>query len=215
MPPVSVVIADAQYLVRRGLNSLIEGEEGFEVVGEAIDIEDLENAFREQLPDMLILDHAGESLGLEAIDLCKRLSPGTRILVISSDEDKKLINDVLEHGVQSFLTKNCGEEEISDAIRATARGEKFFCTRVIDYLLERSFSREEDADCSPTPLTTREVEIVQLTAKGLIAKEIASQLNLSTHTVYTHRKNIMKKLQLNTSSELVLYAVNHGIVDRG
>ena len=81
----------------------------------------------------------------------------------------------------------------------------------MDYVFERSFSPAVE-DCAPTPLTVREIEIVQLAAKGLIAKEIASQLDLSTHTVYTHRKNIMRKLKINTASELILYAVNNGLV---
>ena len=84
-----------------------------------------------------------------------------------------------------------------------------YCTNVLNHLLEKSFPKD---DCSPVPLTPREIEIVRLVASGLIAKEIASELNLSTHTVYTHRKNIMKKLKFGTTSELVLYAVNEGII---
>jgi DNA-binding NarL/FixJ family response regulator len=138
--------------------------------------------------------------------------PNINILIISGDEDKKAIYDVLESGVNSFLTKTCDEHEIKDAIAATAKGDKFYCTRIIDYLLEKSFAKDEVEDCSPTPLSPREVEIVRLIAQGLIAKEIADELSLSTHTIYTHRKNIMKKLNMNSSSELILYALNNGLV---
>jgi DNA-binding NarL/FixJ family response regulator len=99
---------------------------------------------------------------------------------------------------------------VVDAIRATAKGEKFFCTRIVDYLLEKSFAKADN--CEQSPLTPREIEIVQLVAKALTAKEIAGTLNLSTHTVYTHRKNIMKKLNLSTSTEMVLYAVQNGYI---
>ena len=88
----------------------------------------------------------------------------------------------------------------------------FFCSKVLDIIMERSFGKPGE-ECAPTPLTPREIEIVRLTARGLIAKEIADVLSLSPHTIYTHRKNIMKKLKLNSSSELVLYAVNNGMID--
>ena len=112
--------------------------------------------------------------------------------------------------MNSFLSKQCDEKEILDAVLATAKGEKFYCTNVLNYLLEKSFPKE--TECKPLPLSAREVEIVQLISTGLIAKEIAGKLNLSTHTIYTHRKNIMKKLGIGSTSELVLYAVNEGIV---
>lgn len=214
MERISIFLADAQYLTRLGLKSLIDGQPDFLLAGEAEDAEELEDCLAREQPDILIMDYNyPDAFGLESVLHAKRIAPNVKILVISADNDKSSIYKVLENGVQSFLTKGCGEEEIIDAIKATARGEKFFCTKVIDYLLEKSFAQEEEASCAPCPLTPREIEIVQLIAKGLIAKEIAGMLNLSTHTVYTHRKNIMKKLNLNTSSQLVLYAVNNGIVE--
>ena len=111
--------------------------------------------------------------------------------------------------VNSFLSKKCDEKEIIDAVHATSKNEKYYCTNVLNCLLEKSFPKD---DCSPRPLSPREIEVVQLVAKGLIAKEIASELYLSTHTIYTHRKNIMKKLKIGTTSELVLYAVREGII---
>ena len=119
---------------------------------------------------------------------------------------------VVEDGVNSFLTKSCNEEEIINAVKATAKGEKFFCHKIINFILEKSFQKEDD-NCEPTPLTPREIEIVRLVAQGKIAKEIASQLNLSTHTVYTHRKKIMKKLEFKHASDLVMYAISKGIVE--
>ncbi len=213
MQQISIVLADAQYLTRLGLRRLLEGIATFEVLGEAGDEEELLEELKLHEPQVVILDYNHpEHFSHKTLDQIKHISPKSRILVISEDNNKNSIYDVLEHGVSSFLTKTCGEEEIIDAINATARGQKFFCTKVLDYLLEKSFAKGED--CAPTPLTPREIEIVKLISKGLIAKEIADELNLSPHTVYTHRKKIMKKLNLNTSSELVLYAVNTGIVER-
>lgn len=192
---------------------LLMRQAGFRIVGEAEREADLLDLIRQKAaPLVVILDYDQPGyFDPGTIQKIRRNSPGTGILVISDDGNKNSIYRVLETGISSFLTKTCGEEEILDAIRATAKGEKFFCTRVLDCLLEKTFSKGKE-NCAPTPLTPREIEIVRLVAKGLIAKEIADVLNLSTHTVYTHRKNIMKKLQLNSSTELVLYAVNTGIV---
>lgn len=214
MKPVKIVLADGEVLVRLGLRHLLSDDPSFEIVAEAADEEELFEELDTHRPGVIILDYnQPDQFSLSTVTRVKKRAPHSHILVISSDNDKKNIYQVLEQGVHSFLTKTCGEEEIIDAVKATAKGDKFFCTRIIDYLLEKSFSKEEES-CAPSPLSSREIEILQLIAKGLIAKEIAGLLNLSTHTVYTHRKNIMKKLNLSTSSELVLYAVNNGIVEK-
>ena len=214
MRPISVILADSQYLVRLGLKHLLRGKEQFNVVAEATKEQQLLDQIQALSPQVVILDYnQPENFSQVTVENIKRSAPQTNILIISADNNKKSIYDILELGVNSYLTKACGEDEILDAIKATARGEKFFCTKVLDYLLEKSFSKGSDDDfCNATPLTPREVEIVQLIAEGLIAKEIAGRLNLSTHTVYTHRKNIMKKLKFSTASELMLYAVNMGLV---
>ncbi len=213
MQNISIILADAQYLTRLGLRQVLEANAHFDILAEAGDEEELIQYLKQYPAQIVILDYNSPGyFSQQTIDQIKDTAPNARILVISEDHDKSSIYEVLEHGVSSFLTKTCGEEEIIDAINATARGQKFFCTKVLDYLLEKTFAKGES--CAPTPLTPREIEIVKLVAKGLIAKEIADVLNLSPHTVYTHRKKIMKKLNLNTSSELVLYAVTNGIVER-
>lgn len=214
METITVVLADEQHLVRTGLKQVLKQAGNIRITGEATDEEEL-LALLEQTPSprVVVMDYnQPDSFDHDTVKHIKRVSPKTNILIISGDNEKRSIYRVLENGVHSFLTKTCGEEEIIDAVQATAKGEKFFCTKIVDYLLEKSFSKEED-NCEPTPLTAREIEIVRLVAKGLIAKEIAGELNLSVHTVYTHRKKIMKKLAINSSSELVLYAVNQGILD--
>lgn len=208
----NVVIADAQYLIRFALRQLLEDRTHCQIVDEASDEEELLQAVDAHQPHLIILDyHQQDHFRLETIQRVQERKPRTKFVIISADEQKSNIFQVLELGVNSFLTKNCDETEIIDAVGATLKGEKFYCSTVIDYLLEKSFAKE-DPDCSPTPLTPREIQIVQLIAKGFVAKEISKYLNLSTHTVYTHRKNIMRKLDLSSSSELVLYAVQKGLV---
>jgi DNA-binding NarL/FixJ family response regulator len=211
MQPISIILADSHYLIREGLKRILSSKEKFQIVGEVTDEAQLVEQVKELNPQLVILDYKQhDHFSCKTVEKVREIAPQTNLLIISADKDKNTIYSVLENGVNSFLTKECDEEEILDAIIATAKGEKFFCKNVLNYILEKSFP--QGSDCSPTPLTPREVEIVRLVASGLIAKEIAAELNLSTHTVYTHRKNIMKKLNLNSASELVLYAVNNGIV---
>lgn len=213
MKQYSVLLADEQPLVRLALQQLLSEQEVYRILGAVSNEEEMLAALRVNAPDLVIIDYSqAESFSPSSISKIKLVSPPSRVLVISSDSRKDNIAQVLELGVTSFLTKTCSLDEILDAAQAALRGDKFFCTRVIDFLLEKSFAKETEVNCAPTPLSSREIEIVQLSAKGLIAKEIADVLNLSTHTVYTHRKNIMKKLQINSSSELVLYAVSKGLV---
>jgi len=212
MSSISIILADAQYLIRVGLRHLMDRIDDFEIVGEAKNAVDLKILLQSQHPDVVIMDHLQiNNFGTEAIQQVKALSPNTKVLIISSDNDKATIYNVIEYGVNSFLTKQCDEEEIINAVRATAKGEKFFCSKVLNFILEKSFAKEDN--CAPSLLSPRECEVVKLVALGKIAKEIAAELNLSTHTVYTHRKNIMKKLQLNSTSELVLYAINKGLIE--
>lgn len=211
MKKTAVMIADAHYLTRVGLRQILAEIPNCEVVGEAASESQLLGKLTHAQPEIVVLDYNQPGkFSTETVGKIRQASPNSRLLIISSDDDKKTIYQVLESGVNSYLSKNCGEKEIMDAVQATANNEKFYCTNVLNHLLEKSFPKENE--CAPTPLSHREIEIVRLVASGLIAKEIAGRLHLSTHTVYTHRKNIMKKLKLGTTSELVLFAVNEGLV---
>ena len=212
MKPISIILADDQYLIRLGLRHLLNSIESFRIVGEASHPTDLYNEIKQKQPDIVILDHTQViEVNSDRVRQYKQVSPKTNLLIISADNDKNSIYQVLESGVNSFLTKECEKEEIINAINATAKGEKFFCNKVLDYLLEKSFAPEL-AKKAKLELTERQQEIVRLVASGKIAKEIAKELHLSTHTVYTHRKNIMKKLNINSTSELVIYAIKNGIM---
>ncbi|MGK0387989.1 MAG: DNA-binding NarL/FixJ family response regulator [Maribacter sp.] len=211
--PISVAVADSQYLIRVGLMHLLNSRKEVNVVGEAANKNSLYRLLQSKQPDVLIFDYnKPDTFDKEDLEKVRNLSPKTGILIISADDNRQSIYDVLEKGVNSFLTKECDEDEIFKAIQATSRGEKFFCSKVLDFLLQKSFGTEPKG-CHAIPLTMREVEIVKLVAGGKTAKEISEEINISTHTIYTHRKNIMKKLKMNSTSELVLYAVRHGLVD--
>ncbi len=207
-----VLLADAQFLIRFALKELLKETNTFQVIGEAGNEAELNSFIAKTPPDIIVIDYNQPGFfSIESIKNVKEQHPTIELLVISSDDNKENIYDVINSGVLRFLTKKCDAHEINEAFRAIIRGEKFFCASIFNFIFEMSFS-QNNYSSNPLPLSARELEIVQLIAQGLVAKEIGKKLNLSTHTVYTHRKNIMEKLKLRRSSELVLFAVNKGLL---
>jgi DNA-binding NarL/FixJ family response regulator len=210
--PINVVIADSQFLVRVGLRHLFQQNERINVVDDAVTSDELMESVGRHHPDVVIFDHDNPaSFKVSDIREVRTISPSTNFLIISADIARDSVFEVLQSGGLSFLTKECDEEEILGAVIATAKGEKFLCNKVIDVILEKHLP-DKEATCAPSNLTVRELEIVELTARGHTAKKVAEELFLSTHTVYTHRKNIMKKLGVSSASELIVYAINNGLV---
>lgn len=212
MSRITIVIADAQPLSRDGLRLLLQPKEEAEIVAEAASREQLLQILQQHQPDIVVIDYnLPEYFSYEDIEAIHRLSPASRIAVLSSDQDKRSIYKVLEVGVNVFLTKECSKEQVLRAIDAAARGERFFCNKVLEVLLEKTVPKPEP-DPEPPALSERETEIARLIGKGKSTKEVARELFISIHTVRTHRKNILKKLGINSISELVLYAVQAGLV---
>lgn len=211
---IKILIADAQYLVRIGLIELLKHNKDFKIIGEASNTTELLTLSKENRPDVVIFDYNSEkNFSQQDIESVRKLSPKTNFLVISADDSKQHIYRAIELGAVSFLTKECDKEEIFGAIYATAKNEKFLCHKVIDIIIEKHMHTDED-NCKAFNLSLRETEIIKLTAKGWTAKTIAKHLFLSTHTVYTHKKNIMKKLKINSSSEMIVYAIQNNLVTK-
>lgn len=212
MNEVRVIIADNQYLTRLGLKCLFDGQDHIKIIGEAENEASLLTMVKVSSPDLVILDYFQQgSFSQDTIHRISEQSPTSKVLIITADNNRHRIYNIIENGIAGFLTKTCERKEILDAVESIVGDQRSFCNKILELILERSFAKPGD-ECAPTPLSAREIEVVKLISQGLIAKEIADALNLSTHTIYTHRKNIMKKLKLGSSSELVLYAVNSGIL---
>ena len=208
----TILIADNQYLIREGIGALVAKMDGFELMGTVSCEKDLFEFLKTNTPDIIIIDyHQRDYFDQYTLKRLKKEFPKSAILIVSNDTNRYRILGTIEQGINNFVTKNCGEEEIVNAIKATSSNHKFFCGTVLDYVIKNS--KDELKDCSPAVLSERELEIVEMVAQGLISKEIAKELHLSPHTVNTHRKNILKKLDLNSSSELILYAIENGIIE--
>lgn len=214
MSSIKVLLADKQALTKVGLRSFIEEQQDLTLLEDVSSMKDLRTILSNEQPQVLLVDYnLKDFVSISDLKEVSKLSPGTRILVISSDNDQANIFNVIEVGISGYVTKECSQKEIVGAIYATAKGEKFFCNKVLELILEKHLKKENEDECLPTELSVREIEIVQLTASGLNAREVASKLHLSHHTVYTHRKNVMKKLGFGSVSELILYAVKTGIIN--
>lgn len=205
MAIIRIFLADVSYLVRVGLKSIAAGLPHFRIAGEAANREEALALLPSAMPDIIVFDyHAPGSFSVEDIRDFLKASPRARVLIISSYLRKDHVLAALELGAQGFIMKECDHEEILGAIHALSRNEKFFCGRVVDIVLER----EAGQDCEAARLSERESEIVSLMGRGMKAQEIAEALSISIHTVYTHRKNIMRKLNVGSAAEVILYAVS-------
>lgn len=216
MDSIKIFIADAAFLVREGLKAVIKDKSYMKVVGEAMHSDELKAKLKDTPPDLVIIDYqASESFEVEDIQFIMTKQPGANVLVISTDYEKDRVLKAINYGAKGFLLKECDQTEIIGAIHAVSKNDKFFCGKVLDIILERNtptFSKSIEDNCDPTLLTQREVEIVKLMAEGFPAQEIADKLYLSIHTIYTHRKNIMRKLGVTTAAEVILYAINTSLI---
>lgn len=214
MSSIKVALADKQALTRVGLRSFINEKKDLNLLDDVDSMEDLRDVLKTEQPQVLLVDYnLRDFVSINDLREVNELSPNTKILIISSDNDRSNIFDVIEVGICGYVTKECSQQEIVGAIYATAKGEKFFCNKVLDLILENHLKKDSEDECLPTELSVREIEVVELTASGMNARQIADKLHLSHHTIYTHRKNVMKKLALSSVSELTLYAVKTGIIN--
>ncbi|MDX2286914.1 MAG: response regulator transcription factor [Bacteroidia bacterium] len=214
MDPMRIFLADAAFLVRAGIKSVLASLPDCQVIGEAAHSRDLQRMLHLDAPDVVIMDYnAPGAFQPDDVRTVMERWPSTGMLVISSDLKKEQVFKVLEYGAKGFLLKECDHTEIIGAVQAVSRGDKFFCGKVLDIILERSHADQNcDDACEPARLTERENEIVRLMGEGVATQDIADRLSLSVHTVYTHRKNIMRKLGVTTAAEVILYAVNTSLV---
>lgn len=213
-----ILIADDHELVRHGIRHTLEADPvQFLVVGEAANgLEAIELA-RNLTPDIVILDINMPGMsGLQALREIAKGETKPQVLVLSVDDSEPVILDALAAGAQGYLLKTDAANDLVTAVQSLAAGRPFFTARVAQTLLSRYVQgstprrREERSR-----LTPREQEIVRLVADGKTNKEMAALLNISIRTVETHRSNVMEKLDIHSVSDLVLYAIRHGLKDPG
>jgi two-component system response regulator NreC len=207
---IRVVIADDHSVVRRGLRQLLEAETGLEVVAEAENLDGARRYVRGHRPDVLVLDlNMPEGSSLDHIGSILSDSPNTKIVILTMQKEPAYARQALSAGVLGYVLKEAADAELVEAVRRAAVGDT--------YLNPRLGARvaAEPPPGPPDGLSEREVEVLRLIALGHTNAEIAERLYLSVRTVETHRAHIQQKLRLDARSELVRYALDHGLVDSG
>jgi two-component system response regulator NreC len=210
-----VLLADDHGIVRRGLRSLLETEPGLTVVAEAADGLEALKLTEEHKPDLLIVDVAMPKLnGIEVAARAQKLDRAPKTIILSMHTDESYIIRALGAGARAYLLKDATDEDLLPAVRAVGSGKPYFSPAVTAVLVEDYVRRLQAKGLNDTYhlLTDREKEVLQLLAEGRSNKEVASELDLSLSTVETHRANLMQKLNLHNTAEVVLYAVRKGII---
>ena len=215
MSKIRVLVADDHGIVRKGLRFLLDRQEGMEVVGEASDGREAVRLNEELLPNVVIMDVAMPQLnGIDAAALIIKGNPSTNVIMLSMYADESYLVRALSVGAKGYLLKESAEADIVRAVQVVSQGRPFFSPQIAQSLLEdymRALQQRELQD-SYDLLTEREREVLQLLAEGKSNKEVATILDLSTYTVETHRTNLMHKLNLHNTAEIVLYAVRKKII---
>jgi two-component system response regulator NreC len=209
-----VLLADDHGIVRRGLRSLLE-ENGFSIVAEAADGLEAIRLTEEHQPDLLIVDIGMPRLsGIEVAARSQKLERPPGVIVLSMHADESYIIRALAAGARAYLLKDATDEDLLPAIRAVAAGKPFFSPAVTAILVEdyvRTLQKRGLTD-SYHLLTDREREVLHLLAEGRSNKEVATLLDVGVSTVETHRSNLMQKLGLHNTAEIVLYAVRKRLI---
>ena len=209
-----VLLADDHAIVRRGLRSLLE-DAGITVVGEAADGIDALRLCEEHQPDTLILDVGMPKLnGIEVAARAQKLTARPGVIMLSMHSDESYIIRALAAGARAYLLKSATDEDLLPAVRAVAAGKRFFSPAVTAVLVEDYVRRLQTRGLTDSfhLLTDREKEVLQLLAEGRSNKDVATLLDLGLSTIETHRANLMQKLNLHNTAEIVLYAVRKGII---
>jgi len=209
---IKVLIADNQPLTSAGLRYILNEKPDVSIVDQVTSAESLAALVKQHQPDLVIADYDSPGF-ISKSDLAaiKSYSSKTNVLVVSSDNNKESILQVLQSGVIGYVTKQCSHKEVLMAVYSVAKGEKFYCHKILDIIMEKHFHPDSTASIERN-LTARETEILTLLASGYSTKKLADHLHLSPHTIHTHRKSIIKKLKIKSPTEYVIHAIDLGLI---
>jgi DNA-binding NarL/FixJ family response regulator len=215
MKTLRILLADDHEMMRRGVRSILTEHTGWEICGEAVDGRQAVELAQKLRPDVIVMDLAMPELnGLEATRQIRRVMPKAEILVLTFDESEALVREVLAAGARGYVLKNDVSRVLVHAVESLSLHRPYFTSKVAEVLL-KGFGQEfkgPELSSLDDPLTAREREVIQLVAEGKSTKEVAQALNISTKTAENHRTNIMRKLKVNSATELVRYAIRNKII---
>ncbi|MCL4501239.1 MAG: response regulator transcription factor [Deltaproteobacteria bacterium] len=213
--PFSILLADDHTMFRRGVRRIIQSINDTEVVGEASDGFELLELLKKTSPHLVIMDISMPNLrGLEATREIKIISPAVKVLILTMHKDKEYLYHAFSAGAEGYLLKEDADSELISAIDTLRRGGTYISpllsTQLADLFMQKSRPNTEPMTSPGERLTTREREIIKLIAEGKSSKEMADLLFISSRTVQHHRANIMRKLNIKKTADLVKYAIQKG-----
>ena len=210
----TIVLADDHRIVRQGLHALLKGEPDFNVIGEAGDGHEALELVRTLNPDVVVLDLMMRGLnGLEAARQINKQMPQIKIIILSMYDDEGFVLEALANGALAYVLKDAGYSDLVQAVREVAAGHRYLSPPLSDRAIEayQRVAKAGPLDRYET-LTSREREVLQLSAEGHTNSEIAARLGISVRTAETHRSRVMHKLSVHTQSDLTRYALRRGII---
>jgi len=206
-----ILVVDDHAVVRRGVRSLLESHEDWEVCGEATTGRDAVEQSRRLRPDVVVMDLSLPELnGLDATRQILKDAPDTEVLVLTMHHSEELARDVLQAGARGYVLKSDADENLITAVDSLRQHKPFLTATVTEFVLD-GYVRRGDGAQEDIALTAREREIIQLVAEGQSNKAAAATLGISVKTIEAHRANIMRKLHLHSVSDLVRYAIRNKI----
>ena len=218
MDKIKIILAGNNFLLNKGMASLIADSKDFTLAAEVKDETELFESLALNKANVVIMDLSTIIFKPETIHQAKLINPSMQVLALNMAQPKQVITKILEQGVTSYLMLHCDREEITEAIYKTAKGERFLCGQIVDALIGSSNKSLYPSSCplysycGGVSISEREIEIIRYVAEGYSNQEIADKLFLSVHTITTHRKNIMGKLGVNNTAGLVMYAVREQLI---
>lgn len=213
---MKVIIADSNDLMRIGLRTVLQSDETLTIVGDAKNNFELMEQLSSFGAGIVLIDFTSMGFDINVISKVLQFDSKVKLVAITPDQSAQILVDALRIGVTSYVKKDCELAEILDAVKETKKGNRFFCGQVLETIQRANIDVLDIDDagfsCDAVILTERETEIIKLIAQGLTNGQIAEFLFLSTHTVNTHRKNIMSKLGVRNTAGIVMYAVKTELV---
>jgi two-component system, NarL family, response regulator NreC len=215
MTEIRILLADDHTIIRSGLRLLLERQAGFKVVAEASDGRETVELTETVKPDVVILDIGMPNLnGIDAARKITTHHPGIAVVILSMHADESYVLRALKAGARGYLLKDSPESDLVNAVRAVHESKAYFSPAISRMLVDDYMRQlhQRGVEDSYELLTAREREVLQLLAEGKSTKDIANMLKLSPYTVETHRGNMLQKLNLHSTAELILYAVRKGVI---
>ena len=207
--PIRVVLADDHALVRQALRTFLE-REGFEVVAEASDGQEVMRVVPKLQPDIAIVDISMPLLnGLAATHELKRSSPRTKVVVVTQHDEDQYVVESIRAGVRGYVLKTQVATDLVEALRQVDRGGVYLSPGISRAIVQAYLSK---SDFPPDPLTSRERQVLQHISEGKSTKELAALMGISTKTAESHRARLMQKLDIHETASLVRYAIRRGLV---